>query len=120
MKIMKYIIVLLLSVLLIPLMQTAYSQSIMDQIGGAFKNATSGAGQAINNATSGAGQASNNATSGAGQASNNATSGASNAMNSTAENAGDAANYAGGAAKGGVNDIQKTIGDVIGKIIPNK
>src|SRR5215216_5535485 len=103
---MKYIIVLLLSVLLIPLMQTAYSQSIMDQIGGAF-----------NNATSGAGQASNNATSGAGQASNNATSGASNAMNSTAENAGDAANNAGGAAKGGANDIQKTIGDVIGKII---
>ena len=95
---MKYIIVLLLSVLLIPLMQTAYSQSIMDQIGGAFKNATSGAGQA----------------------SNNATSGASNAMNSTAENAGDAANNAGGAAKGGANDIQKTIGDVIGKIIPNK
>jgi hypothetical protein len=109
MKIMKYIIVLLLSVLLIPLMQTAYSQSIMDQIGGAFKNATSGAGQAFNNATSGAGQASNNAT-----------SGASNAMNSTAENAGDAANNAGGAAKGGANDIQKTIGDVIGKIIPNK
>ena len=87
MKIMKYIIVLLLSVLLIPLMQTAYSQSIMDQIGGA---------------------------------SNNATSGASNAMNSTAENTGDAANNAGGAAKGGANDIQKTIGDVIGKIIPNK
>ena len=98
MKIMKYIIVLLLSVLLIPLMQTAYSQSIIDQIGGAIKNATSGAGQA----------------------SNNATSGASNAMNSTAENAGDAANNAGGAAKGGANDIQKTIGDVIGKIIPNK
>jgi hypothetical protein len=113
MKIMRYIIVLLLSVLLIPLMQTAYSQSIMDQIGGAINNATSGAGQASSNATSGAGQASSNATSGAGQAASNATSGASNAMNSTAENAGDA-------AKGGASDIQKTIGDVIGKIIPNK
>ena len=98
MKIMKYLIVLLLSVLLIPLMQTAYSQSILDQIGGAVKNLTSGAGQAANNAGSGA----------------------SNAMNSTAENAGGAANNAGGSAKGGLNDVSKSIGDVIGKIIPNK
>jgi hypothetical protein len=106
---MKYITVLLLSVFLIPLTQTAYSQSIVDQLGGAFSNLTGGAGEA-----------SNNATSGAGGAANNATSGASSAMNSTAESAGGAANNASGAAQGGASDLQKTIGDVIGKIIPNQ
>ena len=106
---MKYITVLLLSVFLIPLTQTAYSQSIIDQIGGALGNATSGAGQAASNATSGAGEASSNAT-----------SGASSAMNNTAESAGQAANNASGAAQGGLNEVTKTIGDVIGKIIPNK
>ena len=94
---MKYITVLLLSVFLIPLTQSAYSQSIIDQIGGALGNATSGVGQALSNATSGAGQAASNATSGvgqqqainiaesAGQAASNATSGVSSAGNNTAE-----------------------------------
>ena len=43
--IIKYFSFLLLSVFLIPLIQTANAQSILDQIGGAFNNLTSPGGQ---------------------------------------------------------------------------
>jgi hypothetical protein len=39
---MKYLSLLLLSVLFIPIVQVAYAQNIIDQIGSAFSNLTSG------------------------------------------------------------------------------
>ncbi|MDQ6724062.1 MAG: hypothetical protein M3Z01_07345, partial [Thermoproteota archaeon] len=60
---MKYIPLLLLSVLsvlLIPVTQTVHAQTILDQIGGALKNLTTGASKAVNNTASQAGQAVNN------------------------------------------------------------
>ncbi|HKO65937.1 MAG TPA: hypothetical protein VJU13_12105 [Candidatus Nitrosocosmicus sp.] len=89
---MKYLSLLLLSVLFIPIVQVAHAQNIVEQIGQAFNNLTSG--MMGGNQTSGNGNASSsnsgNQTSGNGNASSsnsgNQTSGNGNASSSNSGN----------------------------------
>ena len=89
---MKYLSLLLLSVLFIPIVQVAHAQNIVEQIGQAFNNLTSG--MMGGNQSSGNGHASSsnsgNQTSGNGNASSsnsgNQTSGNGNASSSNSGN----------------------------------
>jgi predicted PurR-regulated permease PerM len=91
-SLMKYLSLLLLSVLFIPIVQVAHAQNIVEQIGQAFNNLTSG--MMGGNQTSGNGNASSsnsgNQTSGNGNASSsnsgNQTSGNGNASSSNSGN----------------------------------
>jgi hypothetical protein len=105
---MKYTPLLLLSVLsvlLIPLLQTAHAQNPLDQLIGGIKNLTSGASKAVNSTASQAGKSASNA---------------SQSMNSTASQAGksakatnastiqsNAASYPGNASDTGNNNLTK-------------
>jgi type IV secretory pathway TrbL component len=127
---MKYTPLLLLSVLsvlLIPLLQTAHAQNPLDQLIGGIKNLTSGASKAVNSTASQAGksasnasQSMNNTASQAGKSANKSASNASQSMNNTASQAGksakatnastiqsNAASYPGNASDTGNNNLTK-------------
>jgi hypothetical protein len=122
--IMKYtplILLSVLSVLLIPIMQTVNAQNPLDQLLGGIKNLTGGASKSANNTASQAGQSMNNTASQAGQSMNNTASQAGQSMNNTASQAGQSANkttnsstiqsnagsYPGNASDAGNNNISK-------------
>ncbi len=101
--IMKYtplILLSVLSVLLIPIMQTVNAQNPLDQLLGGLKNLTGGASKAVNNTASQAGQSANNTASQAGQSANKATNSSSIQSN--------AASYPGNASDAGNNNISKS------------
>jgi hypothetical protein len=94
-NVMKYTPILLLSVLsvfLIPLLQTANAQNPLDQLIGGMKNITNGASKSANNTASQAGQSANNTASQAGQSANKTASQAGQSANKTASQAGQSAN----------------------------
>jgi hypothetical protein len=94
-NVMKYTPILLLSVLsvfLIPLLQTANAQNPLDQLIGGIKNITNGASKSANNTASQAGQSANNTASQAGQSANKTASQAGQSANKTASQAGQSAN----------------------------
>jgi hypothetical protein len=94
-NVMKYTPILLLSVLsvfLIPLLQTANAQNPLDQLIGGIKNITNGASKSANNTASQAGQSANKTASQAGQSANNTASQAGQSANNTASQAGQSAN----------------------------
>jgi hypothetical protein len=94
-NVMKYTPILLLSVLsvfLIPLLQTANAQNPLDQLIGGIKNITNGASKSANNTASQAGQSANKTASQAGQSANNTASQAGQSANKTASQAGQSAN----------------------------
>ena len=110
---MKYTPLLLLSVLsvlLIPLLQTAHAQNPLDQLIGGIKNLTSGASKALNNTASQAGKSANKAASNASQSMNNTASQAGKSANK-ATNAStiqsNAASYPGNASDIGNNNLTK-------------
>ena len=100
--VMKYtplILLSVLSVLLIPIMQTVNAQNPLDQLIGGLKNLTGGASKAVNNTASQAGQSlnkagqsANNTASQAGQSANNTASQAGQSASNTASQAGQSAN----------------------------
>ena len=95
--VMKYtplILLSVLSVLLIPIMQTVNAQNPLDQLIGGLKNLTGGASKAVNNTASQAGQSLNKA----GQSANNTASQAGQSANNTASQAGQSLNKAGQSA----------------------
>jgi hypothetical protein len=94
-NVMKYTPILLLSVLsvfLIPLLQTANAQNPLDQLIGGIKNITNGASKSANNTASQAGQSANKTASQAGQSANKTASQAGQSANNTASQAGQSAN----------------------------
>jgi hypothetical protein len=94
-NVMKYTPILLLSVLsvfLIPLLQTANAQNPLDQLIGGIKNITNGASKSANNTASQAGQSANKTASQAGQSANKTASQAGQSANKTASQAGQSAN----------------------------
>ena len=118
--VMKYtplILLSVLSVLLIPIMQTVNAQNPLDQLIGGLKNLTGGASKAANNTASQAGQSLNKA----GQSANNTASQAGQSANNTASQAGQSASkatnsstiqsnagsYPGNASDAGNNNISK-------------
>src|SRR6185312_503314 len=117
---MKYTPLLLLSVLsvlLIPLLQTAHAQNPLDQLIGGIKNLTSGASKAVNSTASQAGKSASNASqsmnstaSQAGKSANKAASNASQSMNSTASQAGKSANKAASNASQSMNSTASQAG----------
>jgi hypothetical protein len=143
--VMKYtplILLSVLSVLLIPIMQTVNAQNPLDQIIGGLKNLTGGASKAVNNTASQAGQSlnkagqsANNTASQAGQSMNNTASQAGQSMNNTASQAGQSMNntasqatnsstiqsnagsYPGNASDAGNNNISKN--NPIGGVLQN-
>jgi hypothetical protein len=113
-NVMKYTPILLLSVLsvfLIPLLQTANAQNPLDQLIGGIKNITNGASKSANNTASQAGQSANNTASQAGQSANNTASQAGQSANK-ATNAStiqsNAASYPGNASNSGNNNLTKS------------
>jgi hypothetical protein len=124
-NVMKYTPILLLSVLsvfLIPLLQTANAQNPLDQLIGGIKNITNGASKSANNTASQAGQSANNTASQAGQSANKTASQAGQSANKTASQAGQSANkatnastiqsnaasYPGNASNSGNNNLTKS------------
>jgi hypothetical protein len=124
-NVMKYTPILLLSVLsvfLIPLLQTANAQNPLDQLIGGIKNITNGASKSANNTASQAGQSANKTASQAGQSANNTASQAGQSANNTASQAGQSANkatnastiqsnaasYPGNASNSGNNNLTKS------------
>ena len=128
-KMMKYISLLLLSVLsilFIPIIQNAHAQNNpLDQLVGGIKNLTSGAGKALNNTASQAGQSANQSAQKTGQSAQNATSQAGQSANQSTQKAGqsfqdinrNAASYPGNATDAGNNNISKN--NPIGKVLQN-
>jgi hypothetical protein len=127
---MKYtplILLSVLSVLLIPIMQTVNAQNPLDQLIGGLKNLTGGASKAVNNTASQAGQSLNKA----GQSANNTASQAGQSANNTASQAGQSASkatnsstiqsnagsYPGNASDTGNNNISKN--NPIGGVLQN-
>jgi hypothetical protein len=113
-NVMKYTPILLLSVLsvfLIPLLQTANAQNPLDQLIGGIKNITNGASKSANNTASQAGQSANNTASQAGQSANKTASQAGQSANK-ATNAStiqsNAASYPGNASNSGNNNLTKS------------
>jgi type IV secretory pathway TrbL component len=132
--VMKYtplILLSVLSVLLIPIMQTVNAQNPLDQLIGGLKNLTGGASKAVNNTASQAGQSlnkagqsMNNTASQAGQSMNNTASQAGQSMNNTASQAtnsstiqSNAGSYPGNASDAGNNNISKN--NPIGGVLQN-
>jgi hypothetical protein len=128
--VMKYtplILLSVLSVLLIPIMQTVNAQNPLDQLIGGLKNLTGGASKAVNNTASQAGQSLNKA----GQSANNTASQAGQSANNTASQAGQSASkatnsstiqsnagsYPGNASDTGNNNISKN--NPIGGVLQN-
>jgi hypothetical protein len=121
--VMKYtplILLSVLSVLLIPIMQTVNAQNPLDQLIGGLKNLTGGASKAVNNTASQAGQSLNKA----GQSMNNTASQAGQSMNNTASQAtnsstiqSNAGSYPGNASDAGNNNISKN--NPIGGVLQN-
>jgi hypothetical protein len=128
--VMKYtplILLSVLSVLLIPIMQTVNAQNPLDQLIGGLKNLTGGASKAVNNTASQAGQSLNKA----GQSANNTASQAGQSANNTASQAGQSASkatnsstiqsnagsYPGNASDAGNNNISKN--NPIGGVLQN-
>jgi hypothetical protein len=128
--VMKYtplILLSVLSVLLIPIMQTVNAQNPLDQLIGGLKNLTGGASKAANNTASQAGQSLNKA----GQSANNTASQAGQSANNTASQAGQSASkatnsstiqsnagsYPGNASDTGNNNISKN--NPIGGVLQN-
>jgi hypothetical protein len=124
-NVMKYTPILLLSVLsvfLIPLLQTANAQNPLDQLIGGIKNITNGASKSANNTASQAGQSANKTASQAGQSANKTASQAGQSANKTASQAGQSANkatnastiqsnaasYPGNASNSGNNNLTKS------------
>jgi hypothetical protein len=102
-NVMKYTPILLLSVLsvfLIPLLQTANAQNPLDQLIGGIKNITNGASKSANNTASQAGQSANKTASQAGQSANKATNASTIQSN--------AASYPGNASNSGNNNLTKS------------
>jgi hypothetical protein len=121
--VMKYtplILLSVLSVLLIPIMQTVNAQNPLDQLIGGLKNLTGGASKAVNNTASQAGQSANNTASQAGQSANNTASqagqSASKATNSSTIQS-NAGSYPGNASDTGNNNISKN--NPIGGVLQN-
>jgi hypothetical protein len=113
-NVMKYTPILLLSVLsvfLIPLLQTANAQNPLDQLIGGIKNITNGASKSANNTASQAGQSANKTASQAGQSANKTASQAGQSANK-ATNAStiqsNAASYPGNASNSGNNNLTKS------------
>jgi hypothetical protein len=113
-NVMKYTPILLLSVLsvfLIPLLQTANAQNPLDQLIGGIKNITNGASKSANNTASQAGQSANKTASQAGQSANKTASQAGQPANK-ATNAStiqsNAASYPGNASNSGNNNLTKS------------
>jgi hypothetical protein len=105
---MKYTPLLLLSVLsvlLIPLLQTAHAQNPLDQLIGGIKNLTSGASKAVNNTASQAGKSASNAS----QSMNNTASQAGKSAKATNASTiqSNAASYPGNASDTGNNNLTK-------------
>ena len=95
--VMKYtplILLSVLSVLLIPIMQTVNAQNPLDQLIGGLKNLTGGASKAVNNTASQAGQSLNKA----GQSANNTASQAGQSLNKAGQSANNTASQAGQSA----------------------
>jgi hypothetical protein len=95
--VMKYtplILLSVLSVLLIPIMQTVNAQNPLDQLIGGLKNLTGGASKAANNTASQAGQSLNKA----GQSANNTASQAGQSLNKAGQSANNTASQAGQSA----------------------
>jgi type IV secretory pathway TrbL component len=132
--VMKYtplILLSVLSVLLIPILQTVNAQNPLDQLIGGLKNLTGGASKAVNNTASQAGQSlnkagqsMNNTASQAGQSMNNTASQAGQSMNNTASQAtnsstiqSNAGSYPGNASDAGNNNISKN--NPIGGVLQN-
>jgi type IV secretory pathway TrbL component len=132
--VMKYtplILLSVLSVLLIPIMQTVNAQNPLDQLIGGLKNLTGGASKAVNNTASQAGQSlnkagqsMNNTASQAGQSMNNTASQAGQSMNNTASQAtnsstiqSNAGSYPGNASDAGNTNISKN--NPIGGVLQN-
>src|SRR5690349_1387261 len=81
---MKYLYLLLLSVMFIPISQVAYGQNIIDQIGQAFNNLTSGMmGGNQSNQTSTNGSSDGTNSSGASSSSSNSSGASSSSSNSS-------------------------------------
>jgi hypothetical protein len=102
-NVMKYTPILLLSVLsvfLIPLLQTANAQNPLDQLIGGIKNITNGASKSANKTASQAGQSANKTASQAGQSANKATNASTIQSN--------AASYPGNASNSGNNNLTKS------------
>jgi hypothetical protein len=113
-NVMKYTPILLLSVLsvfLIPLLQTANAQNPLDQLIGGIKNITNGASKSANKTASQAGQSANKTASQAGQSANKTASQAGQSANK-ATNAStiqsNAASYPGNASNSGNNNLTKS------------
>ena len=128
--VMKYtplILLSVLSVLLIPIMQTVNAQNPLDQLIGGLKNLTGGASKAVNNTASQAGQSASQA----GQSANNTASQAGQSANNTASQAGQSASkatnsstiqsnagsYPGNASDAGNNNISKN--NPVGGVLQN-
>jgi hypothetical protein len=117
-NVMKYTPILLLSVLsvfLIPLLQTANAQNPLDQLIGGIKNITNGASKSANNTASQAGQSANNTASQAGQSANNTASQAGQSANNTASQAGQSGNQSQSAKSSGpLDQLSKMVGSLVG------
>jgi hypothetical protein len=117
--VMKYtplILLSVLSVLLIPIMQTVNAQNPLDQLIGGLKNLTSGASKAANNTASQAGQSMNKAGQSANNTASQAGQSASKATNSSTIQS-NAGSYPGNASDTGNNNISKN--NPIGGVLQN-
>jgi hypothetical protein len=117
--VMKYtplILLSVLSVLLIPIMQTVNAQNPLDQIIGGLKNLTGGASKAVNNTASQAGQSLNKAGQSANNTASQAGQSASKATNSSTIQS-NAGSYPGNASDTGNNNISKN--NPIGGVLQN-
>jgi hypothetical protein len=117
-KMMRYTPLLLLSVLsvlLIPLLQTAHAQNPLDQLIGGLKNLTSGASKAVNNTASQAGQSTSKAAGNASQSMNNTAGQAGQSVSKAAGNASESMNKTAGQAGQALENTTKAVGSAIQK-----
>jgi type IV secretory pathway TrbL component len=106
---MKYLYLLLLSVILVPVSQVAYGQNIIDQIGQAFNNLTGGM-MGGNQTNQSSGGAANQSASSGGNQTNQSSGGAANQSassggNQTNQSSGGAANQS-DAQVGSIQELQ--------------
>ncbi len=108
---MKYLSLLLLSVLLIPIVQVAHAQNIIDQIGSAFNNLTSGmmgGNQTNETSSTGSSGGSSNETSSTGSS-----GGSSNETSSTGSSGGSSNETSStGSSGGSSNETSSGIGSI--------
>src|SRR5690348_14286461 len=104
---MKYLYLLLLSVMFIPISQVAYGQNIIDQIGQAFNNLTSGMmGGNQSNQTSTNGSSDGTNSSGASSSSSNSSGASSSSSNSSGASSSNASSGTGNQSTQDVGSIQ--------------